>query len=165
MGILVIVAVVVFITIVMIGLISPSYKEKLGNNETEKAELEAKGADDYITEPVYDSYSLEVALSKAWTVFSDVKTADIVELSHDWVKCQFSMDNYGKKPELIVTYVFNENGNVKIPQYVLDREEGDTGLYHIRYSFPEDKEVIERHICEIMGISSDSIIGYCLWAA
>lgn len=164
MSILVIVAAVIFIAIVMIGLISPSEK-KLGNIETEKAELDAKGAGDYITEPVYDSYSLGDALSKAWAVFSDVKTADIVELSHDWVKSQLSMDNYGKKPEIIVTYVFNENGNVKIPQYVLDREEGNTGLYHIRYSFPEDKEVIERHLCEIMGISSDSIIDYCLWTA
>ena len=59
----------------------------------------------------------------------------------------------------------NENGNVKIPQYVLDRQEGDTGLYHIRYFFPEDKEVMERHLCEILGITPDSIIGYYLWKA
>ena len=162
MSILIIVAAVVFVTIVMIGLQSPSNKVTPGNSETDQAELEAKEADG-ITEHVYDFFSLDVAMSKAWTVFSDTKTADIVELSHDWVKCQFAMDKFGKKPELVVTYVFDENGNVNIPQYVLDREDGDTGLYHIRYSFPEDEEVIERHLCEIMGISSNTIVGYYLW--
>ena len=152
---LIIIAVVIFITIVV--------AKALGNSERKESvpeELEPA-----VTEPVYTPCSLEDALRKVLEIFSDTRTADIVELSHDWVQCQFSLDTFGKRPELVVTYVFNENGNVKIPQYVLDRQEGDTGLYHIRYSFPEDKEVVERHLCEIMGITTDSIIGYYLWKA
>lgn len=152
---LIIIAAVVFITIVV--------AKALGNSERKESvpeELEPA-----VTEPVYTPCSLEDALRKVWELFSDTRTADIVELSHDWVQCQFSLDTFGKRPELVVTYVFNENGNVKIPQYVLDRQEGDTGLYHIRYSFPEDKEVMERHLCEIMGITPNAIIGYYLWKA
>ena len=153
---LIIIAAVEFITIMVV--------KTLGNNDKKETGFDVVHPNS-AAEPAFDPCSLEAALSKVWTVFSDSRTADIVELSHDWVQCQFSMDKYGKRPELVVTYVFNENGDIKIPQYVLDRQESDTGLYHIRYSFPEDKEVMERHLCEIMGITPDSIIGYYLLKA
>ena len=139
--------------------------EKIGNEETEKAEKSGKG-EFYPAGPVVASerMTLREALSKVDEAFQDMGTFDIVELQTPRADCQFTSDHVAPSPTMVVTYVFKRNPEeMNLPAFVFQNRDGT--LYPVSYGWPVQRDLLVSQLMEVMGLSLEDTVTYIFWPA
>lgn len=116
-----------------------------------------------IINPGYQSLSLRNALEQTWKDLESPSQNVIAEINTEDAACQFSLNNYGSNPAMLVTFVYAGREKEWIPEFIREREDGDSGLYHVRYSWPEEKGLLISQIQTGLGRTLDQVVGYFFW--
>lgn len=116
-----------------------------------------------IINPGYRSLSLRNALERAWKDLEPLSLNYVAEINAEDAACQISLDNCGSIPAMLVTFVYPGREKERIPEFICEREEGDCGLYHLRYSWPEEKDLLISQIQTGLGRTLDQVVEYYFW--
>lgn len=137
--------------------------KKLGNEETDKADQMAKEDKDWHQEPViYEKKTIGDALEKAWELFQNPNTLDIVELDTETTGCQLSLENQDSKQKVQVAYVFKVDlKKLNVPDYIQEQYDGD--ILYLYYDWPEDKKLISEQVQEVLGGTLENYVNFHYW--
>lgn len=114
--------------------------------------------------PAYERLSCREAMNRAWKIFDNPCTLDIVELAYGKIGCQLSADNGGDVPGIMVTFADPANSSGRTLSGVLIEQATVEGnLYHILFPLPVDKALIESEIREVFNITETDLVNFCIW--
>lgn len=146
---------------VFIVYVSKRWK-KLGNEETEEAEEEARHMENTLVIPDSSERILfKEALKKTWKILEDVNTNDIVEFDSPDVACQIGFARSDDDFRMVVVY-FPKGSSVELESldFPMQKEEG---LYNLLYMWPNDMELLIFHLRKILNIDDNQYIDFLYW--
>ena len=136
--------------------------EKIGNEETDEAEREAKQSENTIVIPDSSEYILfKDALERTWDILEDINTNDIVEFDCHSVACQIGYARSDSDFRMLVKCLPKEQSvDIESLNYPMEKEEG---LYNLLYVWPNDKELLISHLRKILRIDDNQHIHLLYW--
>lgn len=116
-----------------------------------------------LSEPIFESMTLETALEKTWEVLQDTETMDFTEIEFGETGCQIRLDEETSQLRYCVVFSFLDNlERPNVPDYIKQKYEGDLVYLYYDHS-PKGKILLTQQLQEVLRCTLKDTVSYYHW--